>query len=725
MRKMILRLVKNKFYWIALILTLLTMVPTDRSKIKWNCLAVVLCATLIFLWMEPGPRYLSSCFRENKKRSLSIALFSILHSVTLSRSFYILWIPSNKLAALASRLHLTADRLLLLIILVVFPCMVCTLFLFLSYLLRWYQADKRWIAESAVILYFALMAFQLSQGISCSQLGLLGIKSMVCGALIVTALITLLNAVTARTRLSVLLGTLPFLLFSTITYYVYLFRGREICPHDLLSIGTAMNVVSEYQFSFSPYVLIGWLGWAFLMASLFFTKREAGPRRKTLRAVSVLICLLSVFVVFFLEKDTTVKSWANQGSAKNGTMLNFFLQLRDSKIQVPEGYSPEALQELDRQYRTDEAAEPDRKPSIIVIMNESFTDFSVLGNDVQTDVPLLPFTSALEDNTIRGYVYSSVYGGNTANSEFEFLTGDSMAFLPFGTVPYQQYLSEEQYSLLSYLHTAGYRCIATHPFDAGGWNRPRVYNWFGFDETTFIDDYPESEPVRKYISDRDMYEYVINKYESRNKDEGFFLFGITIQNHGGYTYTNFQSTVPLAYPEHYPEAEQFLTLANLSDQAAEYLIDYFSEVREPVVICFFGDHQPRVESGFLNAVHGGSFDDLNSEMLKYKVPFFIWANYEIEERRDVETSINYLSSYLLEVCGLELPAYNQFLRDAEARIPILTSLGYYSESSGGFLPLSEASGEEKEMLRQYNLLEYWNLFDKTQAGSMFEYHFAQ
>lgn len=456
------------------------------------------------------------------------------------------------------------------------------------------------------------------------------------------------------------------------------------------------------------------------MTALFFVKRDAGRSRKRTRVCSGAILLLSVVLVFCLEKDTAVRSWYNQGTTINGTMLNFLLQLRDSRVQRPESYSPETLRELGQQYQTDAAAENDRKPSIIVIMNESFTDFSVLGNDVQSEEPLLPYYSALEENTVRGYVYSSVYGGNTANSEFEFLTGNSMAFLPFGSVPYQQYLFDDQYSLLSCLHAAGYRCIATHPYIASGWNRPSVYNWFGFDETSFISDYPESEPVRKYISDRDMYKYIIDKYENRNKDEGFFLFGITVQNHGGYTYADYESTVQLAYPEHYPEAEQFLSLANLSDQALETLIDYFSEVREPVVICFFGDHQPRVEAGFLEAVHGGSFDDLDSEMLKYKVPFFIWANYEIEARQGVETSINYLSSHLLDVCGLELPAYNQFLQDAEARIPILTSLGYYSESSGGFLPVSEASEEEKEMLERYRVLQYNNLFDKEQESLIFQ-----
>ncbi len=720
MEKKRFHLFENKFYWIALILSLLTLLPTDRHLIVWYGMAAVLFATLLFSWIDLGPQYLPRYVKENRKQSVPILLFSIAHAAVLSKSFYMLWLPSNKLAALASRFHLNAKQALWIIILFVFPCMVCSLFVLLSFLLTKYQKDRHPIVGIGVLLFFALLAFQSSQAIGCVLVGGMQLKHVFCGTLIVFAMISLLNVLLANDKVSVLVGTLPFLIYSTINYYVFCFRGRELCPYDLLSVGTAMNVASDYQFFFSLFMLIGWLAWVFLMAAFFLTKRETKTRKKPVRLCSCAVCLLSLLLVFVLEKDTPVKSWALSGSQMNGTALNFFLQLRDGRIKTPENYSTDTLRQLEAQYQTEENAANIQKPTIIVIMNESFTDFRVLGNDVQTETPLLPFFSSLTENTIRGYVYSSVYGGNTANSEFEFLTGDTTAFLPAGSVPYQQYLIDQQYSILSYLHAAGYTCVATHPYIASGWNRPEVYGYFGFDETTFLSDYPETELTRKYIGDREMYEYIIDWYEDRDQTKDFFLFGITIQNHGGYTYSNFESAVPLAYPTHYPEAEQYLTLANLSDQALEYLIRYFSETPDPVVICFFGDHQPRVEAGFLEQVHGGGFDDLDSEMLKYKVPFLIWANYDIQEQSEIETSINYLSTYLLEACGFDLPAYNKFLKDAEQRIPIITAYGYYSASSGRFLPVEEAAEEEQEMLNLYRILEYNNLFDKERISLIFQ-----
>ena len=52
---------------------------------------------------------------------------------------------------------------------------------------------------------------------------------------------------------------------------------------------------------------------------------------------------------------------------------------------------------------------------------------------------------------------------------FEFLTGNSMAFLPQGSIPYQQYITKELPALPAYLASLGYETVATHPYyaDAG------------------------------------------------------------------------------------------------------------------------------------------------------------------------------------------------------------------------------------------------------------------
>ena len=66
---------------------------------------------------------------------------------------------------------------------------------------------------------------------------------------------------------------------------------------------------------------------------------------------------------------------------------------------------------------------------MIVIMNESFADFRKLG-DIQLNQNILENWDALTENVVKGYVSVPIFGGWTANSEFEFLTGFSNAFFP-------------------------------------------------------------------------------------------------------------------------------------------------------------------------------------------------------------------------------------------------------------------------------------------------------
>lgn len=78
--------------------------------------------------------------------------------------------------------------------------------------------------------------------------------------------------------------------------------------------------------------------------------------------------------------------------------------------------------------------------NLIVIMNESFSDLTETFG-LETNEDPMPFLHGLTENTVKGTAYSSVFGGTTANSEFEFLTGNTMAFLPDGTVPFQMYVT--------------------------------------------------------------------------------------------------------------------------------------------------------------------------------------------------------------------------------------------------------------------------------------------
>lgn len=537
------------------------------------------------------------------------------------------------------------------------------------------------------------------------------VMNLACGAVVYGACLLLSGEVkSAVTAASTLL-----MILATVNGFLYQFRGNEFKFLDILSIRTAMNVVDQYTFHVSDRMFYGWALWA---AMVFFTQclpsAALAMSRWKVRVLAAAASCLCALALSYGAPKVPAKNWSNEGTTLNGYLLNFYIGIRSSFVRKPEGYTPEAVEALAGELLPEKTAHRDTQPNILVIMNESFADFSVLGENFRTSQPVTPFVDALEENTIRGHALVSIFGGNTANSEFEFLTGSSMANLPQNSVPYQQYLSGNVYSLPWLLKAYGYETMATHPYLSSGWNRTEVYPRLGFSKSTFLEEYPGEDLIRGFVSDREMYDYVL-KTLRESGDKPLFLFGITMQNHGGYDEDgeNFSRTVFVeGYDQDYPMAERYLSLLHTSDEAVAYLIKELEEFPEDTVILFFGDHFPSVEEGFLNAVHGGEYATGPEQMQKYMVPFFIWANYDIPEETLACTSLNYLGRYLLEAAGLELPLYDQFLGEMEKTIPALNALGYYSREAGTFLPLEEAQGEEENWLRRYAMVQYNNLFDR-------------
>ena len=229
-------------------------------------------------------------------------------------------------------------------------------------------------------------------------------------------------------------------------------------------------------------------------------------------------------------------------------------------------------------------------------MNEAFSDPAILG-DFETNEDYMPFVHSLMESetaeTISGNLNVSVLGGNTANTEFEFLTGNTMAFLPQGSVAYQQYVHGELPTIVSHLRDYGYKTIAMHPYNSTGWERNTVYPDFGFEESFFIRDFNNPEKIRKYVSDLACYEKIIEEFHNKPENTPLFVFNVTMQNHSSYTedFDNFTPDITVNNTNS-KALNNYLSLMKISDEAIKKLICYFSEQDEDTIIVFFGDHQP-------------------------------------------------------------------------------------------------------------------------------------
>ena len=546
----------------------------------------------------------------------------------------------------------------------------------------------------------------------------------ILNALCVTIVCGVILILTARFKLSVAITAILLTILSIANGLVYQFRGNELTPMDFRSAGTALNVASQYRIEEYTATMVYVLCLMVLLLFMAFALPSFPMQKRNRRLVSVTWVLAMSVVLYFGSGGIAIRNWTNYGTKYNGYYLNFYLGVRDSIVKEPDRYDPDTVEEMAQSYTTypEETAEQDL-PNIIVIMNESWADFSILG-ELYTNQEVTPFLNGLKTNTIRGHALASIYGANTANSEFEFLFGDTMAFLPEGCVPYQQYVQEDMYALPWLMQSLGYTSQATHPYYANGWSRNRIYPYLGFSESTFMDAYPNEDILREYITDQEMFEYIVDKVKNKESDQPMFLFGITMQNHGGYTYKgpNYNQTIwlsPGRYSKRYEKAEQYLTCLHETDSAVQYLLRELRFFKEDTIVVMFGDHLPSLGNEFYEDLYDKEFETLDEEVLRYTIPFFIWANFDIEEQQVEGTSINYLSRYVLETAGIQLPPYYQFLKEMEEYIPALSAKGYYSKSQGCYQDLDKAEGEEAEWLNKYAILQYNNLFDEKNRNETF------
>ncbi len=522
-----------------------------------------------------------------------------------------------------------------------------------------------------------------------------------------------------RAGLACIISHIGLMLLAGVNYFVYLFRGNEFIFSDLKSIATGLSVAGNYRFALDVRAVYAMMGTVLYVAlarkfPVFF------KRRLWMGGICISIAVLCGAYLGYKTENYVTETWEQKGSYRNGYILNFALSIRDSFVKEPKEYSHKAVEALEAQYGKTAADEGER-PTLIVVMNESYADLTVVG-DYQVNMEPAPFYRSLTENTVKGYALSSVFGAKTPNSEWEFLTGNSMAFLPSGSVVYQQYISEEPTSMVSNLKNIGYTCVAMHPYYETGWSRNTVYQDLGFDETYFLEDFDQKATLREYITDRQLYEKIIHRFEGKKEKEDLFIMSISMQNHGGYTekYQNFKEEVRLL-GANYPDVNQYLSLVHESDKALEYLISYFERVEEPVEIVFFGDHQPSLSSHFYPYLNGKGLSRLTLRELEnlYTVPFFIWTNYESREEEGVMTSLNFLSALALEKAGIALPPYQQFLADLMEVTPAINARGYYSKSAGKFKHIEDAAGEEAEWISKYETLQYNEMFDRKGKSELF------
>lgn len=530
--------------------------------------------------------------------------------------------------------------------------------------------------------------------------------------------------IAGRTSISMAICVSAIAIIGVGNYFVVMFRSNPIVPWDIYSFETAMSVADNYVFS---------VDWAlaehiamFILMLIVGVRTNIRLNKKILRPIlTVAMCIPAYFYISYLWQDNLERNTglndtlfnAKYMHSKDGFFVSFILDIHFLQIEEPKNYSDEYALSLLNEQKVEKVETPEELPDIIAIMDETFSDPAVLG-EFETNKDYMPFVHSIlrgeVANTISGYADVSVLGGNTANSEFEFLTGNSMAFFPNGSVPYLQYIRDGISTIVPQLEEYGYTTYGTHPYRAKGWNREFIYDLMGFDYRYFQGSFPFEDKLRNYVSDEADFKSIL---EWRNNTEGpFFMFNVTMQNHSNYggDFDNFDPQIVAKFKNTYSNKylNKYLSLMYETDQDVASLLSELSQSDRKIIVVFWGDHQPNdYVVRPIYKEYGLDFDNQTYEQQqqRQKTPFFIWANYDIQEQTNVEISLNYLNILLFETAGLQLDEYQTFRKNLwQGQIPMMNAVGYRNDD-GDLVEYDDAPEEIQNLLNEYQNIQYYRM----------------
>lgn len=268
----------------------------------------------------------------------------------------------------------------------------------------------------------------------------------------------------------------------------------------------------------------------------------------------------------------------------------------------------------------DKAAKPFKPRNIHLVLLESFWDPNRLKKAGYNQNPLSPEFRKLWKSTDYTIAMPPVFGGYTANSEFEVLCGFPVTK---DNVKFERQLKNSVPCLPHILADKGYRTIASHPNVPVFWNRVNAYRNIGFQTYWSIADFVQDDMNREFMADATLYRQVLEKIEPNlTKQEPILDYIVTYFGHWNYPLGPKRPSKITAKSK----VEEVTTYANTVYYKSRELMGFIEQVRKrdpDSIIAVFGDHLPFLGENFAGYVDSGvlasSRSSFTPEMFKFYV----------------------------------------------------------------------------------------------------------
>ena len=525
-------------------------------------------------------------------------------------------------------------------------------------------------------------------------------------------------------------------------------RGEPFVPRDISLIKEAADAAGSYDMTL-PWFQIGCL---VVMTAVFIAlgvllplkKSEDAPKKRgaLVRVTGFVLCLAVLVGAVGLVYSSTdlynsfeTTEPYNLSSVNNelGFVYYFCYHFSTYKIEKPEGFDREEAASWETGY---ESAPDAADVNVVFVMNEAFSD--ILNEDVfvfpEGENPMEVYNTLAEgENAWAGHIVVPYFAGGTADTEFDVASGMQTNLLNPAAPSLTAFrtVNRDLDSIFRVFGADGYTSCFMHPGQSWFYNRENVYDWFGADESFFVEDF-DAEYKGSWVTDESVLRELVSRFEEKSAGGGLnFTYAVTIQNHMSYTAEKYGDYV---CPEVETTAElspEIRTAVNVyaegirdANAMLEDLTEFYSAQDEPVLLVFFGDHLPYLgdnRQGYAElGLPAASVTGGEDPFAAYTAPVLFWCNDAAAEALDFANAIEaldlpadgrisacYLGAVVLELTGRgEVSPWFAFLNEMRRELPVLHN-GYYEGADGEIT--TEPTAEEAALVSRMRCWAYYKL----------------
>lgn len=608
-----------------------------------------------------------------------------------------------------------------------------------------WSSTLRFLRETLIYLSFSVVLVCLVE--YCAGLNLLAttflqvsMRETGVTILVMASVFVFLDTLLRRRYFSMLPLAFPLILIALISRQKLGYLSEPLYPWDLIFAEQIYKLLPElarekpdlaFAELFGGLVLTVITLW--VISLIFRKQRNKRPGRPVIASsllvlTAVIICINTATGQKWVQDVLKIQAmpWVQiENYRQNGFILAFAMNMESALIEHPEMSVNTLLQEIaaaSAEPTASVAVDNGQQPDIIIIMSEAFWDPTRLPGVHSTPDPM-PTIRALSS----GDIFSPSQGGNTANVEFELLTGFTNAFLPAGSVPYQQYIHRNTPSIIWTLKAHGYETIALHPYYKHFWNRDNVYKYLGFERFMGLEDMPGLTNRGPFVSDSALMTQLYETLEATPQPKAVFV--VTMQNHGPYEKGRYDQPDITAQMDkkinEYDAVQTYSQGIHDSNTALTSLLGKLSLRARPSLLIFFGDHTPYLGPNLAAYRESGLIKSSTSEPLNKseyahlrKTPLVIWSS--ITGAKGSQTggvlSPSMLPSLIMKELNIQHPFYSGFLRKISEALPVIDRRMLLNKDGQW---IENWRGHESQSLQEYHSIQYDMMFGNQKSQGDF------